>query len=226
MAVSPVSGPSQSNTAAAASSGLSQNFDAFLMLLTTQLKNQDPLSPLESTEFVTQLVQFSAVEQAIHQRQSLENLVNLQLAWQATNAVGYIGKTIDVSGEHAFLKDGSAEFKYTLEEDAGKTTITIKNAFGEVVREIAGEKTKGPHTLTWDGKNNDGVAQPDGQYSITISATKGQDIAVKATTTFSGVVTAIDSAGGQVLLRVGNARISIGDVTSVRETPPPAPPSS
>ncbi len=222
MAVNPVSGPSQSNTAAAASSGLAQNFDAFLLLLTTQLKNQDPLSPLESTEFVTQLVQFSSVEQAIHQRQSLENLVNLQLAWQATNAVGYIGKTIDVSGESVFLKDNSAEIKYSLDEDAGKSTIIIKDSAGKVVREIAGEKTKGPHILTWDGKNNDGVAQPDGQYSISVTATKGQDIAVKATTTYSGVVTAIDSAGGQVLLRVGNARIAIGDVTSVRETPPPA----
>jgi flagellar basal-body rod modification protein FlgD len=221
MAVSPVS-TSSSTTAAAASSGLSQNFDAFLMLLTTQLKNQDPLSPLESTEFVTQLVQFSSVEQAIHQRQSLENLVNLQLAWQATNAVGYIGKTIDVSGENTYLKDGSAEIKYTLEEDAGTATVTIKNANGEVVRELSVDRTKGPHIVTWDGKNNDGVAQPDGQYSISVAATKGQDIAVKATTTFTGVVTAIDSAGGQVLLRVGNARIAIGDVTSVRETPPPS----
>ncbi len=220
MAVSPVSGSNQSNTAAAASSGLSQNFDAFLMLLTTQLKNQDPLSPLESTEFVTQLVQFSAVEQAIHQRQSLENLVNLQLAWQATNAVGYIGKTIDVSGENVFLKDGAAEIKYTLDEDAGKSTITIRDVGGNVVRELPGDRTKGPHILTWDGRDNDGVALPDGQYSISIAATKGQDIAVGATTTYSGVVTAIDSSGGQVLLRVGNARIPIGDVTSVRETTP------
>ena len=222
MAVSPVSAPSQNKTAAAASTGLAQNFDAFLLLLTTQLKNQDPLSPLESTEFVTQLVQFSSVEQAIHQRQSLENLVNLQLAWQATNAVGYIGKTIDISGENIFLKEGAAEIKYTLEEDAGKATVTIKNANGEVVRELGVDKTKGPHVVTWDGKNKDGVAQPDGQYSISVAATKGQDIAVKATTTFSGVVTAIDSSGGQVLLRVGSARIAIGDVTSVRETPPPA----
>ncbi len=220
MSVNPVGSSSQASTAAASSSALAQNFDAFLMLLTTQLKNQDPLSPLESTEFVTQLVQFSAVEQAIHQRQSLENLVNLQLAWQATNAVGYIGKTIDVSGENVFLKDGAAEIKYTLDEDAGKSTITIRDADGNVVRELAGDKTKGPHILTWDGRDHDGVALPEGQYSVSIAATKGQDIAVGATTTYSGVVNAIESSGGQVLLRVGNARIPIGDVTSVRETTP------
>jgi flagellar basal-body rod modification protein FlgD len=100
--------------------------------------------------------------------------------------------------------------------------VTIKNANGEVVRELDVDRTKGPHIVTWDGKNKDGVAQPDGQYSVSVNATKGQDIAVKATTTFSGVVTAIDSSGGQVLLRVGNARIAIGDVTSVRDTAPPA----
>jgi flagellar basal-body rod modification protein FlgD len=221
MAVDPVNSSAfnQSNTAAAASSGLSQNFDAFLMLLTTQLKNQDPLSPLESTEFVTQLVQFSSVEQAIHQRQALENLVNLQLAWQATNAVGYIGKTIDATGENVFLKDSKAEIKYTLAEDAGQSTITIKDSSGKVVREISGEKAKGSHVLEWDGKDNDGVTLPDGHYMVSVAATKGQGIAVEATTTFSGVVTAIESEGGQVLLRVGNARIAIGDITSVRDTP-------
>ena len=92
--------------------------------------------------------------------------------------------------------------------------------FAGAVRELAGDKTKGPHILTWDGRDNDGVALPEGQYSVSIAATKGQDIAVGATTTYSGVVNAIDSSGGQVLLRVGNARIPIGDVTSVRETTP------
>jgi flagellar basal-body rod modification protein FlgD len=221
MAVNPVGSSTlnQSNTAAAASSGLTQNFDAFLMLLTTQLKNQDPLSPLESTEFVTQLVQFSSVEQAIHQRQSLENLVNLQMAWQATNAVGYIGKTVDVGGEHLYLKDSSAEIKYSLDDDAGKTTITIKDLEGNTVRELTGDRSKGPHVLHWDGKDKDGAKLADGFYTVSVSATKGQGIPVGATTTFSGVVTAIESEGGQVLLRVGNARISIGDIRSVRETP-------
>lgn len=220
MAVNPV-GSSQASTAGVASSALAQNFDAFLMLLTTQLKNQDPLSPLESTEFVTQLVQFSAVEQAIHQRESLEALVNFQYAWQATNAVGYIGKTVEATGETLYLKDGAAEIKYTLDDDAGTTTIMIKDLQGKTVREITGEKTKGEHVLTWDGLGDDGASLPDGFYTVSVSATKGQGIPVGAKTTFSGVVTAIESSGGQVLLRVGNARLAIGDITAVRDTPLP-----
>lgn len=199
--------------------GLAQNFDSFLTLLTTQLKNQDPLSPQDSTQWVTQLVQFSSVEQQINQTQALQNLLNLQLAFQTSNAVGFIGKTVDVSGENIFLKDSKAEVRYSLDDDATKTTIAIKDSTGKVVREITGEATKGPHTLTWDGKDKDGVLLPDGHYTISVSATKGQNVGVGVTTTFSGVVTAIENSGIQVVLRVGDSRIPIADVTSVRETP-------
>jgi flagellar basal-body rod modification protein FlgD len=222
MAVSGVGSSNQGQTAQQASSALSQNMDAFLMLLTTQLKNQDPLSPQDSTQWVTQLVQFSGVEQAIHQRQSLENLVNLQLAWQSTSAVTYIGKTVEASGEHVFLRNGEATIRYKLDEDAGAATVIIKDLSGKTVRELTVNRTKGEHTVTWNGKDSDGVALDDGFYSITVKATKGQNIEVGATTKFSGVVESIENVGGQVLLHVGTSKLSIGDITSVRETPPPA----
>lgn len=209
----------QGQTAQQASSALSQNMDAFLMLLTTQLKNQDPLSPQDSTQWVTQLVQFSGVEQAIHQRQSLENLVNLQLAWQTTNAVSYIGKTVEASGENVYLKNGEALIRYSLEEDAGVATVIIKDQSGKTVRELTVDRTKGAHTVTWNGKDKDGVALDDGFYSVEVKATKGQNTAVGATTKFSGVVESIENVNGQVLLHVGNSKLAIGDITSVRETP-------
>lgn len=220
MAVNGVGGTSnQGQTAQQASSALSQNMDAFLMLLTTQLKNQDPLSPQDSTQWVTQLVQFSGVEQAIHQRQSLENLVNLQVAWQTTNAVGYIGKTVEASGENVYLKGGEAEVRYSLDEDAGAATVVIKDQSGKTVRELTVPKTKGPHTITWNGKDKDGVAMDDGFYKVSVTATKGQNVAVGATTKFGGVVDSIENVNGQVLLHIGNAKLAIGDITSVRETP-------
>jgi flagellar basal-body rod modification protein FlgD len=222
MAVSGVGGSTNGQTAQQASSALSQNMDAFLMLLTTQLKNQDPLSPQDSTQWVTQLVQFSGVEQAIHQRQSLENLVNLQLAWQTTNAVGYIGKTVEATGEHVYLKNGDAKIRYALDEDAGTATVIIKDLDGKTVRELTVPKTKGAHTVTWNGKDADGVALDDGFYSVSVKATKGQNIAVGATTKFSGVVDSIENAGGQVLLHVGDSKLAIGEITTVRDTPPPS----
>jgi flagellar basal-body rod modification protein FlgD len=212
----------QGQTAAQAGSALAQNMDTFLTLLTTQLKNQDPLAPQDSTQWVTQLVQFSSVEQQIRQRESLEALVNFEFAWQASNAVGYIGKTIEASGDHIYLKDGAAEIRYTLEEDAGKAIVTITDLNGKVVRELEVDRTKGAHTATWDGKDKDGVALDDGFYTVSVKATRGQDIAVGASTSFSGVVDSIETAGGQVLLHVGNSTVAISDVKSVRDTPPPA----
>lgn len=220
MAVSGVGASNYSQTAQQASSTLAQNMDAFLLLLTTQLKNQDPLSPQDSTQWVTQLVQFSGVEQAIHQRQALENLVNLQLAWQSTNAVGYIGKTVEASGEHVYLEKGEATIRYTLDDDAGQATVIIKDLSGKTVRELTVDRTKGTHTLTWNGKDSNGVALDDGFYSVSVKATKGQGIEVGATTKFSGVVEAIENEGGQILLKVGDQKLAIGHITAVRETPP------
>jgi flagellar basal-body rod modification protein FlgD len=223
MAVSGVGSTSTSQkgtTAAQDASALSQNMDTFLTLLTTQLKNQDPLSPQDSTQWVTQLVQFSSVEQQIHQRESLDQMLNLQLAWQASNAVGYIGKTVEASGDKTYLTNNSASIRYSLAEDAGQATVTIKDANGKTVRQINVPTTKGPHDVTWNGKDKDGVALDDGFYTVSVSATKGQNVPVTATTTFSGVVDSVENANGQVLLHVGTAKLPIGDITLVKETPP------
>ena len=95
------------NPAAAASevagAKLAENFDTFLQLLTTQLQHQDPLSPMESNEFVAQLVQFSEVEQAIASNKSLEKLIDLQNTNQATAAIGYIGQTVEAAGSGAHV---------------------------------------------------------------------------------------------------------------------------
>jgi flagellar basal-body rod modification protein FlgD len=227
MAVSGVGSSSQSNrpTAAQDASTLSQNMDTFLTLLTTQLKNQDPLSPQDSTQWVTQLVQFSSVEQQIHQRESLEQILNLQLAWQSSNAVGYIGKTVEATGDKTNLTDNAASIRYSLDEDAGQVTVTIKNANGKVVRELKAPTTpttKGSHEITWDGKDKDGVALDDGFYTVSVKATKGQDVHVNATTMFSGVVDSVENANGQVLLHIGKTKLPIGDITLIKDTPPPS----
>ena len=213
---------SKGPTAAQDASTLGQNMDTFLTLLTTQLKNQDPTAPQDSTQWVTQLVQFSSVEQQIHQRESLEQILNLQLAWQSSNAVGYIGKTVEAAGDKTYLANNSASIRYSLAEDAGQATVTIKDANGKTVKEMNVATTKGPHEVSWNGKDKDGVALDDGFYTVSIKATKGQDVPVTATTTFSGVVDSVENANGQVLLHVGNSKLPIGDITLIKETPPPS----
>lgn len=91
-------------------SNLAENFDNFLTILITQLQNQDPLSPMESNEFTSQLVQFTGVEQQVLQNKNLEELIRLQSANQTLSAVSFIGKLVEATGDTNTLTDGEATF--------------------------------------------------------------------------------------------------------------------
>ncbi len=117
--------PSATERSASSLASLSENFDAFLTLLTSQLQNQDPLDPMDSSEFTNQLVQFSAVEQQIQANQNLETLIQLQNAQSAANAVGYIGKDVEVPSSQIMLQDGEAKFAYTLADSVDIVVVTV-----------------------------------------------------------------------------------------------------
>lgn len=202
------------NTLKSASS-LAQNFENFLTLLTTQLQNQDPLEPLDSTQFTTQLVQFASVEQQIGQNARLDEIVKIQGGSQAVSAVSFLDNVVEAFGNVGVLKDGTASYSYTLPSQAQKTTITIRNEAGDIVRTIDGEVDAGKHTLTWDGKNDQGVPQPDGKYSITVTATGENKTPIKATTGIVGQVTGVTVEDGQLVLDLGGVTVKVTDVLSV-----------
>ena len=206
-----------------ATAALSENFETFLILLTTQLQNQDPLSPVDSTEFTSQLSQFAAVEQAISTNRNLELLLGLVQAQQAASAVNYLGKTIEIEGDTGLLRDGQTEWRYTLFDDAAATTITVTNGAGEMVFSGPGETTAGDHIFHWNGLSNEHAPQPDGLYRIAISARDEQGGLIAVTTALGGVVSAVETIDGQQMLVVGDKLIPLAGVTLVRETlaPPP-----
>jgi flagellar basal-body rod modification protein FlgD len=219
MALSAVPSSAASSLAPTANkdiTGFSKNFDSFLLLLTQQLKNQDPLSPMDATQFTTQLVQFSSVEQQIKQNKSLESLVAMQANLQTTNAVNFIGKTIEAGGRSVLLQDGSGSVSYALASAAKDVTIEIRNSSGEVVRKLAGATGAGAHTATWDGRSDGGQRLPDGTYSFTVAARDARGNSLPVTTGFTGVVDSIDVVDGAVILRSGAARIPLTDVNRVR----------
>ena len=211
------------SASSAATVALSENFETFLVLLTTQLQNQDPLSPLEATEFTSQLSQFAAVEQAIAANRNLELLLGLAQAQQAASAVNYLGKTIEIEGDTGLLRDGQTEWRYTLFDDAAATTITVTNGAGEMVFSGPGETTAGDHIFHWNGLSNAHEPQPDGLYRIEISARDEQGGLIAATTALGGVVNAVETIDGQQMLVVGDKLIPVTGVTLVRETRPLTP---
>lgn len=197
-------------------SSFGKNFDNFLTLLTAQLRNQDPVSPLNPTEFTTQLVQFTAVEQAIRQNKNLEELIALQKTSQSAAMVGYVGKTIEAKGSSVFLSEGKAEFTYRLDGAAAKTTITITDSSGKLVRSAIGQTAKGLHSFVWDGRNDGSVPVPDGTYKVAVTATDGAGKPISTTTSIVGKVSGVTTANGSTALTVNGLKIPLSDVVSVR----------
>ena len=200
-----------------ASAKLAENFDTFLQLLTAQLQNQDPLSPMESNEFVSQLVQFSAVEQAISTNQSLETLIDLQNTNQATAALNYIGSVVEAAGAFGSLENEKAEFSYTLDEGAQSTLLVVQDEIGNVVYSTTGNNTTGKHNFVWNGADANGNQLPDGAYQISANARDADGVATSLATTAYGRVTGVESSAVGTLLTFGSVKIPVGSVLSIRE---------
>jgi flagellar basal-body rod modification protein FlgD len=217
MAVDSVSGSSNTSKLAGSRATIADNFDTFLNILTTQLKNQNPLDPLDTNQFTQQLVQFTGVEQQLKTNEFLETLMLSSQNTAKSDAVSYIGKEVTSSGRTGELTDANAVFwAYSADANAANATVTIKDKNGQVVYSETGPLSSGPGTFRWDGKGSDGSMKPNGVYTIDIKGkdANGQD--VKISTASIGVVTAVDFTGDVPVLTVGSRRVAITDVTDVR----------
>jgi len=205
----------QANTERA-STGLADDFSQFLELLTIQLQNQDPLSPMETTEFTNQLVAFTGVEQQINTNQKLDSLVSLQLGNSIGSAIGYVGKDISyVSSEFNFDGINNSTVKYSLNDQAVESTLRVVNEDGSVVFETNAATSVGQNDFVWDGTQTGGGIAPPGTYSIQIDALNSNDEAVGSTVVVNGLVSGVESQNGQIFAIVGERAVSLGNVLSV-----------
>jgi flagellar basal-body rod modification protein FlgD len=199
---------------------LAADFDSFLQLLTTQLQTQDPLSPMDAEQFTTQLVQFSAVEQAIQTNSQLESLVKLMQTTQHTAALQYVGATVDLDNGRILLPyGGGAEVAYTLAAPAARVELAIVDDSGAVVRRLAGPTGQGAQRVTWDGLGEDRLGSPSGSYGVRIEAidAAGRPVPVDLKTT--GEVEALLQTDGGLVLSVAGRAYPLDAVRAVR---PPA----
>ena len=196
---------------------LNEDLNRFLKLLITQLQNQDPLEPMSATEFTSQLVQFAGVEQQINANANLEKLLKLQQTSQISSMVGFIGNAVEARGNTVYLEDGLAESTYTLDVNADDITITVRNAAGLTVFTVDGEPGIGSHDFLWDGKDKNGILQPDGAYIIIVSALDREDNLLDVSQTVSGRIIGAGAEDGVVSLFMGDVVILMDDVISVKE---------
>jgi len=189
-------------------------------LLVTQLQHQDPLEPMDATEFTSQLVQFASVEQQIYANSHLEDLIALQQTSQVASMVGYLGTTVEATGSTLNLEDSQARFSYTLGQNAKTTTITIKDDTGKAVATLRGETESGYHLHEWDGKDASGNPLPDGVYTATVSAVDNTGKTIGVSQTVYGRVTGAGAEDSEVVLYMGDVAVPMGAVLSVNETKP------
>ena len=149
---------------------LSGNFSTFLTLLTTQLKNQDPTSPMDSNAFTQQLVMYSQVEQQIATNTNLKTLIGQGTTQIGSYATAYLGKAVSITNGNAALNNGAASWTYSLGTSAAATALTVTNASGRIVYTGAGETASGNHQFNWNGKDNSGNPLPDGTYTLAVNA--------------------------------------------------------
>jgi len=209
---------SSSNSLVNSQTGLADNFEMFLTLLTEQMKNQDPLNPLDSTQFVNQLVDFSSVEQQIAQNQNLESLLILQSAAAQANSVGYIGRIAMAATPDALMQDGNAEWEYTLPEDAESVSLVIKDG-DRIVARATGETTTGTHTFQWDGTDAAGSELEEGVYTLEITATNADGDNLETQIRSAGRVTGVDMSGSEVQVQMGQISVPLSYILSVKEQP-------
>jgi flagellar basal-body rod modification protein FlgD len=190
------------------------NFDQFLQLLTTQLKNQSPLEPLDTNQFTQQLVQFAQVEQQLKQNETLTALLNMNKSSTTAYAMGFVGARVTSDGSVSRLSDGRAEWRLNSPR-GGAATITVKAADGSVVQTVEMALNAGEQSFRWDGRTSTGAKAPDGDYSIVIDARDATRNRITVKTEVTGVVNGVDLTGEQPTLLMGDRRVPLDKVRSV-----------
>lgn len=197
---------------------LNQTFDHFLKMLTTQLQNQDPTSPMDSNEFTSQLVQYTQVEQSIRTNDRLDTLIGMQVTSQISFAASMVGKTVEVRGNQAEYKEGDTiEFGYQMPIGAAAASLTITNSAGATVYAGNISPAGGKGTFAWDGTTTDGQQVPEGVYRVRVIAMNAEGDQAEVATTVAQPVTGVKMTDGYLELEMGQGRAFFHDVIAIRE---------
>lgn len=194
---------------------LSEDLNSFLYLLTTQLKYQDPLSPMDSSEFTNQLVQYAEVEQTIQTNSYLETIILQNNMGMSSQAVSYMDQVVQAQTSYVPLQDGFAKFAYITDADATSCTVAVQDSDGNFVKTFTGELPAGRHVVDWDGTDNDGQKLPDGAYKIVVTATAADGSDVGVTTTAYGKVTGVAYDGDLIALGMGDVVVNMNSVLAI-----------
>jgi flagellar basal-body rod modification protein FlgD len=190
--------------------------DRFLKLLTTQLKNQDPLNPMDNAQMTSQLAQISTVDGIEKLNATLQKMLASSASAEAMQAAALVGHQVMVPGSGLQLGDSGAAGGIELGAGADQVTVTIKDVNGIVMNSLnLGSLDGGVHDFAWDGKTASGVRAVNGAYSISVNATRGGD-KVAATALQLGSVLNINQSSQGLTLNLGAlGLVMMGDIKQI-----------
>jgi flagellar basal-body rod modification protein FlgD len=190
----------------------------FLNLMITQLKNQDPISPMNNAEFIAQTTQMSSLEQLINISKILEKQGAQSTESQLLSGASFIGKNVSYNGDSFALKNGEANIKFYLDNDAAVVNISIYNSDRKIVATGEFENlASGLNSIPWNGKGIDGSTLPDGYYTYTLKAKDKDGNEVSAIQVSSGKVTGVTVKDGKLVFNVNGSPVSADTVKEVFE---------
>ncbi|MBN8899768.1 MAG: hypothetical protein BGO51_01475 [Rhodospirillales bacterium 69-11] len=195
---------------------LSSNFSDFLNLLMTQLKNQDPTSPMDANEFTSELAQFSSVEQQINTNTSLTKLIELTQAGEVMQSSAMVGKQIEVAATDLSLQAGRAALSFTAPA-AEPVMISIATETGAKVLDTIVSATRGSNGWTWDGTDAKGRGLPDGTYKVTVTGANPDGSTSALPFTVVGTATGVATDGSTLALQIGKLSVPFSAVRSVHQ---------
>ena len=214
----PVNTAAASNTGAMSSAAdnamIASNFQTFLTLLTTQLKNQNPLDPLDTNQFTQQLVQFAQVEQQMKSNDQLATLVALDKTAQSTAALAYVGSTVVVDGSTAPLSNGSASWTLNTSKPA-TATVTVTDSTGQTAYSGTFSVNPGNQAFVWDGRGNDGRQWPEGSYKLTVTGVDANKQPVAISTEVQAVVDSVDLTQNPPLLSINGQNYTMDKIKRI-----------
>jgi flagellar basal-body rod modification protein FlgD len=199
---------------------LANNEQTFLKLLTTQLKNQDPLAPTDTTQMTSQITQMTGVEQQLVTNDLLTALVGMNTSGGISEGVNLMGKQVTAETDKSVLKNKEASWSYTQSRSATGVKIEVLDKFDKVIATVLpDDMSSGDHTFKWDGKSTpEGVQQPEGgEYTIKVTATdaQGTNITTTAKGRIDGVVTKVTNESGVNMVWIGDTKVPLDSVIGV-----------
>jgi flagellar basal-body rod modification protein FlgD len=218
-AIAPTSSTTGTSTTASGDSivnnqEIASNFTTFLQLLTTQLQNQDPLSPMDTNQFTQQLVEFAQVEQQMQSNTQLSTLVSLQQTAQSSAALSYVGATVVVDGSTAQMTNSAATWNLNVSKPAA-ATVTITDSTGQTVYSGTMAVQPGTEQFVWNGLSNSGQQLPDGTYKLTATAVDASNQSTPVTTTIQGKVDSADLTQNPPTLSINGQDFALNQIKQI-----------